>query len=60
LTGKMIDADEAKRIGLVEDVVPADKLESTVKDQAEELSAKSPIAIECALNAMGKYNKRLK
>jgi len=54
LTGKMIDADEAKRIGLVEDVVPADKLESTVKDQAEELSAKSPIAVKCALNAIDK------
>jgi len=54
LTGKMIDADEAKRVGLVDDVVPLDKLESTVNEMAEDLSTKPPIAIECAINAIDK------
>jgi enoyl-CoA hydratase len=54
LTGKMIDANEAKRIGLVDDVVPADKLESTVKDLAEEILTKPPIAIKCALDVINK------
>jgi enoyl-CoA hydratase/carnithine racemase len=38
LTGKMIDAKEAKRAGLINRVVPADKLEQEVNELAEGLA----------------------
>jgi enoyl-CoA hydratase/carnithine racemase len=37
LTARTIDADEARRIGLTDRVVPLDKLESTVSDLVQEL-----------------------
>jgi len=43
LTGDMIDAKEAERIGLVNRVVPHEKLEETVLDMAHKLSEKSPV-----------------
>ena len=42
LTGDMIDAYEAQRIGLVNKVVPGDKLEETVMELANKLKDKSP------------------
>ncbi len=54
LTGDMIDADEAKAIGLVDDVVPADKLEDSVEALAEKLASKPPIAVRCMLDAINK------
>ncbi|UCG45263.1 MAG: enoyl-CoA hydratase/isomerase family protein [Candidatus Bathyarchaeota archaeon] len=44
-TGKMIDAKTAESIGLVNMVVPADKLRSTVEELAEVIMSKPPIAI---------------
>lgn len=44
-TGRMIDAAEAERWGLVNRVVPVDKLEETVNQLAEEIASKSPVAI---------------
>jgi len=41
LTGDLIDAKEAERIGLVNRVVPHDQLEKTVMDLARKLSEKS-------------------
>ncbi|MCJ7594946.1 MAG: enoyl-CoA hydratase/isomerase family protein [Desulfobacterales bacterium] len=43
LTGDMIDAKEAERIGLVNRVVPHGELEATVMDLARKLSKKSPV-----------------
>jgi enoyl-CoA hydratase/carnithine racemase len=45
LTGDMIDAKEAERIGLINRVVPHDKLEETVMDLARKLSNKSPMVM---------------
>jgi len=47
-TGKMIDAKTAEQHGLVNKVVPADQLKSAVKQLAEELSNKPPVAIKVA------------
>ena len=50
-TGEMIDAYEAQRIGLVNKVVPADKLESTTMDMAEKFKHKSPAIMKLGLDA---------
>jgi enoyl-CoA hydratase/carnithine racemase len=50
LTGTMIDAHEAERIGLVNKVVPAEKLDEAAMEMANGLVAKSPIALQ-----MGKH-----
>jgi len=45
LTGGMIDAKEAERIGLVNKTVPADELTSTVMWTAGTIATKAPIAV---------------
>jgi len=52
LSGEMIDAAEALRIGLVERVVPLAELRSTVEKYAANLLAKSPVALARALDAV--------
>lgn len=47
-TGKMIDAKTAERIGLVNMVVPPERLRSAVEELAKEIMSKSPIAIKLA------------
>jgi enoyl-CoA hydratase/carnithine racemase len=46
LSGDMIDAKEAERLGLVNKVVPANKLEEETFAFAQKLIAKSPLAIK--------------
>jgi enoyl-CoA hydratase/carnithine racemase len=50
LSGDMIDAREAERLGLVNKVVPADKLEEETFAFAQKLINKSPIAIQMGKN----------
>lgn len=45
LCGDMIDADEALRLGLVNRVVPLERLESETLTFAEKLLSKSPLAV---------------
>lgn len=47
-TGEPISAWEAHRVGLVEQVVPARKLERTVFDLAETIASKSPLGLRMA------------
>lgn len=47
-TGKMIDAKTAKQLGLLNKVVPQDKLKSAVKELATELMTKPPVGIQLA------------
>jgi len=47
-TGKMIDAKTAERIGLVNMVVPPEKLMSAVNELADVIMSKPPIAIRLA------------
>jgi enoyl-CoA hydratase/carnithine racemase len=46
LTGDIISATEAERLGLVNKVVPPDKLEEATLELAAKLAAKSPLAIQ--------------
>ena len=54
LTGSLITAEEALRIGLVNRVVPAEKLKDTVIEIAEKLKAKSPVILKLAKTAINK------
>jgi enoyl-CoA hydratase len=52
LTGRMISATEALELGLINRVVPADKLEEEAMALAREIAAKPPIAIRMAKQAV--------
>ena len=52
LTGKMIDAQEAYRIGLINTVVPPDQVLSTAKEWANTILAAGPLAVRAAKQAM--------
>lgn len=47
-TGRIIDAVEAERIGLVDKVVPPDRLEEEVRQLAEAIISQSPLIIRLA------------
>jgi enoyl-CoA hydratase/carnithine racemase len=48
LTGRLFDAEEALRIGLVTEVVPAEELMDAVRKTAGQIMAKGPLAIRLA------------
>lgn len=48
LSGRMVDAGEAERIGLFERVVPAASFEDEVRKLTAELAAKPPLAVRLA------------
>lgn len=52
LTGDRISAQEAHRIGLVDEVVPHDQLEAKTFEIATKIAEKSPIAIRLAKEAV--------
>jgi enoyl-CoA hydratase len=52
LTGEMITAAEALRIGLVEEVVPADQLMARADQIARTIAAQAPLAVEKSLEAV--------
>ncbi len=47
-TGKIIDAKTAERLGLVNAVVPPDRLRSVVRELAKEIADKPPISVRLA------------
>ena len=51
-TGDIIKADEALRIGLVDEVVPADQLKARVADLAGAIAQKSPVALQLIKEAV--------
>jgi enoyl-CoA hydratase/carnithine racemase len=51
LTGDFIDAERAERIGLVNKVVPQDKLMDEAMNLANKLASKSPIALQMGKQA---------
>jgi enoyl-CoA hydratase len=52
LTGEMIDADQAERMGLVSKVVPSDNLGAAAAAYAANLAKKSPTALRRALESV--------
>ena len=54
LTGRMVKADEALAIGLVNRVVPAGELLTAARALAAELSAKPPRSLEFILTAVNR------
>ena len=54
LTGGMIDAQEAYRIGLVNEVVPAANLISRAEEILKEIFANAPLAVKYSLEAVNK------
>ena len=51
LTGEMIGADEAQRLGLVNRVVPADQLDGAVIELARTIAGKSPLVVKIGKEA---------
>lgn len=54
MTGLPISARDAERLGLVNQVVPADQLEATVRALAEHLAAGAPLAIAAVKRAVNR------
>jgi enoyl-CoA hydratase len=54
LTGEVIDAQEAYRIGLVNKVVPPDQLMAIAMSMAQEMASKGPIALRYTKEAVYK------
>jgi enoyl-CoA hydratase/carnithine racemase len=52
LTGEMIDAQHAYRLGLVNHVVPASDLEAKTMEIAGRIAEKSPVALRMAKEAV--------
>lgn len=53
-TGKIMDAKTAEQLGIVNMVVPADKLKEVVNQFASELSSKAPVALKVAKSLINK------
>ena len=51
LTGELIDADKAQRLGLVNRVVPADQLDDAVNALAHTIATKSPLVLKIGKEA---------
>lgn len=55
MTGKLISAQEAERIGLVNKVVPAENLEKVTLEMAESIAQASPLVLQIGKHAF--YNQ---
>jgi enoyl-CoA hydratase len=54
LTGEMVTAEEALRLGLVDEVVPADRLQERGNELARSILAMAPLAVSGCLEAVYK------
>ena len=51
LTGEMIDAEEALRVGLISDIVEPDGLQDLAKKYASKIAANAPLSVKAAKQA---------
>jgi enoyl-CoA hydratase len=58
LTGGMIDAEEARRIGLVNEIVPAVDLIARSEAILREIAANAPLAVRYAIEAVNSESQR--
>ncbi len=58
LSGSLFGADEALRLGLVSEIVPADKLMDRAKELAAELAALSPLALAHTKRLIVSFSER--
>jgi enoyl-CoA hydratase len=54
LTGAMVDAAEALRIGLVDEVVPAEALTERAAELARQIAGMPPLAVAATIDAVGR------
>jgi enoyl-CoA hydratase/carnithine racemase len=57
-TGRRFNAEKALRMGLVNEVVAAGRLEATVRDYADEIAANAPLTVKAAKATIGEIFKR--
>jgi len=57
LSGKVVSAEEALRLGLITRIVPADELLSRAEDLAREIAQLAPLAIRACLEAVTRGNQ---
>lgn len=58
-TARPVDADEAKALGIVNDVFPPEELEAKVMGIAETIAAKAPLAVAMTKRAVNNYGAAL-
>jgi enoyl-CoA hydratase/carnithine racemase len=56
-TGRQFDAREAEKMGLVNRVVPDDKLEAAVEELAKTIAENAPLTVKCAKLVVGEAVK---
>ena len=55
LTGRIIEAEEAHRIGLINEIVPAEKLIERARELASQLMENSPASLVCTKRLLSDY-----
>jgi len=55
LTGRLFDAEEALRIGLINEIAPSDKLLDRARDIAANLMESSPMSLACTKRLLSDY-----
>jgi enoyl-CoA hydratase len=58
MTGRRFGADEAQRLGLVQQVVPAGELLSATRSLAAEIAANAPIAVQTIKRTINQYTRQ--
>lgn len=58
LTGRRVDAEGARRLGFVQEVVPRDDLDATAAALAREIAANAPLAVQGIKRTINMFSER--